>query len=55
MHYDSNGNVLLLTNAQGQETARYSYDAFGKTLTATGIAATLNRYRFSTKPVEIAR
>jgi RHS repeat-associated protein len=50
--YDSNGNVILLTNAKAQETARYSYDAFGKTLTATGSAADQNRYRFSTKPVE---
>jgi len=51
-HYDSNGNVILLTNAKAQETARYSYDAFGKTLTATGPAAEQNRYQFSTKPVE---
>jgi len=51
-HYDSNGNVILLTDTQGRESARYAYDAFGKTLTATGPAARVNRYRFSTKPVE---
>jgi RHS repeat-associated protein len=51
-HYDSNGNVILLTDTQGRESARYAYDAFGKTLTATGSAARGNRYRFSTKPVE---
>jgi RHS repeat-associated protein len=51
-HYDSNGNVILLTDGRGRESARYSYDAFGKTLTATGLAAGVNRYRFSTKPVE---
>jgi RHS repeat-associated protein len=51
-HYDSNGNIILLTGSQAQETARYSYDAFGQTLTATGPAAQINRYRFSTKPVE---
>jgi RHS repeat-associated protein len=51
-HYDSNGNVILLTDTQGRESARYAYDAFGKTLTATGPAARGNRYRFSTKPVE---
>jgi RHS repeat-associated protein len=50
--YDSNGNVILLTNAKAQETARYSYDAFGRTLTAIGPAAEQNRYQFSTKPVE---
>jgi RHS repeat-associated protein len=51
-HNDSNGNIMLLTGSQAQETARYSYDAFGQTLTATGPAAQSNRYRFSTKPVE---
>jgi len=51
-HYDSNGNVILLTDGRGWESARYAYDAFGKTLTATGSAAQSNRYRFSTKPVE---
>lgn len=51
-HYDSNGNVILLTDGLGRETGRYAYDAFGKTLTATGPAARMNRYRFSTKPVE---
>ncbi len=51
-HYDSNGNIILLTDAQANESARYSYDAFGKTLTATGPAAKANRYRFSTKPAE---
>lgn len=50
--YDSNGNVILLTDGLGRETGRYAYDAFGKTLTATGPAAQLNRYRFSTKPME---
>lgn len=50
--YDSNGNVICLTDAQGQESARYRYDAFGKTILAQGPAAQTNRYRFSTKPVE---
>jgi len=51
-HYDSNANIILLTDAQANDSARYAYDAFGKTLTATGPAAQSNRYRFSTKPVE---
>jgi RHS repeat-associated protein len=46
------GNIILLTGPKAQETARYSYDAFGKTLTASGPAAQTNRYQFSTKPVE---
>lgn len=52
-HYDSNGNVILLTDTTAQASSRYTYDAFGQTMTATGITAPLNRYRFSTKPVEI--
>jgi len=50
--YDSNGNVILLTDEAANPTARYQYDAFGKTLTATGPAAEANPYRFSTKPIE---
>jgi RHS repeat-associated protein len=51
-HYDGNGNVTHLTNASGQTVATYTYDAFGNTVTATGVAATANRYRFSTKPID---
>ena len=51
-HYDSNGNVILLTDERAQPAARYSYDVFGQTITATGPAASINRYRFSTKPIE---
>jgi RHS repeat-associated protein len=53
-NYDSNGNVVVLTDLKGQESGRYAYDAFGKTLLATGAMAQQNRYRFSTKPVEFA-
>lgn len=52
LHYDSNGNVILLTDVAGDASARYAYDAFGQTLTAIGIAADLNCYRFSSKPIE---
>ncbi|MBL9144934.1 MAG: RHS repeat-associated core domain-containing protein [Verrucomicrobiaceae bacterium] len=52
--YDSNGNVILLTDEAAKPTARYQYDAFGKTLSATGPAAESNTYRFSTKPIETA-
>lgn len=52
--YDSNGNVILLTGIQHLTTAKYGYDAFGKTIAAIGSAAGLNRYRLSTKPVELA-
>lgn len=52
--YDSNGNVILLTDEAAKPTARYQYDAFGKTTTAEGPAAEINSYRFSTKPDEHA-
>jgi RHS repeat-associated protein len=45
-------NVILLTGVDSHSTASYRYDAFGKTLQATGPAAAMNRYRFSTKPIE---
>ena len=47
-HYDGRGNVAQLSDGTAQIVARYSYDAFGNT-TASGTAASLNRYRFSTK------
>jgi len=51
-HYDSNGNVIALSDAKGKESARYKYDAFGKTILVQGPMATFNLYQFSTKPVE---
>ena len=51
-HYDSNGNVILLTDRTGIPSAKYRYDAFGKTISATGPMAQVNRYQFSTKPIE---
>ncbi len=47
-HYDGRGNVAQLSDGAGQIQARYSYDAWGNT-TASGPAAGLNRFRFSTK------
>ena len=48
--YDGNGNVTGLTSAAtGMETARYSYDAFGVELRASGPAAQANPFHFSTK------
>ena len=51
-HFDSNGNVAALSGTNGQKSALYCYDAFGKTILAQGSAANLNRYQFSTKPIE---
>ena len=51
MHYDGRGNVVQLTDASGAVSGKYTYDAFGNTLSQTGGAAGLNPYRFSTKEV----
>ena len=53
-HFDGNGNVILLSDHAGAASATYRYAAFGRTRLAAGPHAALNRYRFSTKPVEEA-
>ncbi len=47
--YDANGNVTLLADGSGTVAARYAYDPFGNTLTATGTLAAVNPFQFSTK------
>ena len=47
--YDGSGNVTLLSDASGNEVGRYRYDAFGNTLEISGVRASENPYRFSTK------
>ena len=48
--YDGNGNVLGLANlANGELIGRYEYSPFGKLLWKEGLAANINRWRFSTK------
>jgi RHS repeat-associated protein len=50
--YDGNGNVTEVTDQNGNPEATYRYDAFGNTLVSTGSYANINRYRFSTKPLD---
>ncbi|MGI6496840.1 MAG: RHS repeat domain-containing protein [Kiritimatiellia bacterium] len=47
--YDNNGNVLAYADEQGAIVAEYTYDAFGRTIAATGSMADAFRHRFSTK------
>ncbi len=47
--YDGNGNVRRYLDTNGSTVAQYTYDAFGKTVSATGPLAHLFRHRFSTK------
>ncbi len=50
--YDNNGNVTAYLSEHGSIAAQYSYDAFGRTLVATGPLADAFRHRFSTKYVD---
>jgi RHS repeat-associated protein len=48
--FDGNGNVAVLVSAAGgTRSAVYEYGPFGELLRATGPAAALNPFRFSTK------
>jgi len=52
-HADAMGNILLYTDTAENVVAAYTYDAFGKTISATGTMATVFRHRFSTKYFDI--
>lgn len=47
--HDANGNVVALLGTDGTALARYRYSPFGETLSATGVWAQDNLYRFSAK------
>jgi RHS repeat-associated protein len=48
--YDGNGNVsALISAADGSAAAQYEYRPFGELIRATGPAAEVNPFRFSTK------
>jgi RHS repeat-associated protein len=47
--YDNNGNVTDYVSETGDVVASYEYDAFGRTLSATGSMASAFPFRFSTK------
>ena len=48
-HSDGNGNVTCLINTNEIIVAKYVYDPFGNTLSASGPLADANLYRFSSK------
>ena len=48
-HSDGNGNVTAMVDTNQNVVARYLYDPFGNTLSATGPKAEINKYRFSSK------
>jgi len=48
-HCDGNGNIMMLINSDQAIVAKYLYDAFGNVLSASGLLANANLYRFSSK------
>jgi RHS repeat-associated protein len=48
-HADGNGNITCLLNSTQQVAARYLYGPFGDTLSASGLLADANTYRFSSQ------
>jgi RHS repeat-associated protein len=48
-HCDGNGNVTMLINSSNAIVAKYLYDAFGNTISKSGLLADANLYRFSSK------
>jgi len=47
--YDANGNVATLVSPYGILLAQYEYDPFGNMISMSGLMASMNKYRFSTK------
>ena len=50
-NYDGNGNVMgLASGTTGAQVAKYDYTPFGEVAERDGVLASVNAYRFSTKP-----
>jgi RHS repeat-associated protein len=52
-HADANGNITMLINSSQAIVAKYLYDAFGNVLSASGLLANANLYRFSSKEAHL--
>ncbi|WP_236546463.1 RHS repeat-associated core domain-containing protein [Anoxybacillus sp. PDR2] len=46
-HYNAHGDVIALTDAQGNVVARYEYDTWGQIRSQTGALVTENPYRYA--------
>ncbi len=46
-HYNAHGDVIALTDAQGNVVARYEYDTWGQLLSKSGEMAAENPYRYA--------
>jgi RHS repeat-associated protein len=53
-HADGNGNITYLVNSSQTLGASYKYNPFGGTISSSGIYAGANRYRFSSKEVNVS-
>jgi RHS repeat-associated protein len=52
-HADGNGNITMMTDASGNQVAKYLYDSFGNSLGMWGTLAAVNTYRFSSKEFDL--
>ena len=52
--YDSNGNVITLSDNNGNNVGHYCYDSFGNELEVPNPLAQENTYRFSTKELHVS-
>jgi RHS repeat-associated protein len=52
-HCDANGNITCLINSSQLAVARYEYDPYGNTISASGSLADGNLYRFSSKEIHL--
>jgi RHS repeat-associated protein len=48
-HADGNGNVTALMQPNGLSVASYKYDPYGNMISMSGLLASANKYRFSSK------
>jgi RHS repeat-associated protein len=53
-HADGNGNITYLVNSSQTLGASYKYDPFGGTISSSGTYAGANRYRFSSKEMNVS-
>jgi RHS repeat-associated protein len=52
-HADGNGNITYLVNSSQTVAASYRYDPYGNLISSSGLLATANEYRFSSKMVHL--
>jgi RHS repeat-associated protein len=52
-HSDANGNISIIIDERQAVVARYIYDPYGNTIAKSGKVSDVNKYRFSSKEVDV--